>query len=225
MTTTRTALLSKVDPAELKNVPTVALILANLLPLYGVLFLGWQVFPVLVLFWIENVIIGVFNVLKMLTARPATPLAWAAKVLMVPFFCVHYGMFTFVHGIFVFALFGGAFADDGGLLGTAAVFEALGEFQLGWAVLALFVSHAVSFAYNYIGKGEYRTASLNSLMGEPYVRIVLLHITIIVGGFIITLLSSPVYALVVLIGAKVIGDVYTHIRQHRKYREVNAAAQ
>jgi hypothetical protein len=46
--------------------PTVtALILANLIPLFGVLFAGWQVFDVVMVFWVENVIIGLINLLKM----------------------------------------------------------------------------------------------------------------------------------------------------------------
>ena len=32
-------------PADLKKPTVVILILANLLPIYGVLFLGWEVFP------------------------------------------------------------------------------------------------------------------------------------------------------------------------------------
>jgi len=47
-------------------VPSVLfLIIANIVPLYGVFFLNLQAFPILLLFWLENVIVGVFNVLKM----------------------------------------------------------------------------------------------------------------------------------------------------------------
>ena len=46
----------------------VALIVANLIPLVGVLFLGWSVWNILVIYWLENGIVGVFNVLKMSTA-------------------------------------------------------------------------------------------------------------------------------------------------------------
>ena len=43
-----------------------ALLVANLVPLIGVLFFAWDLVLVLALFWIENIIIGVFNLLKML---------------------------------------------------------------------------------------------------------------------------------------------------------------
>ena len=46
------------------------LIAANALPLFGVLFLGWDTFSIVALYWVENVIIGAINVLKMITCNP-----------------------------------------------------------------------------------------------------------------------------------------------------------
>lgn len=46
------------------------LIIANLFPLIGVIFLGWSVFNIVVLYWMENLVIGVINILKMITCRP-----------------------------------------------------------------------------------------------------------------------------------------------------------
>ena len=68
------------------------LIAANLLPLYGVLVLGWAVLPIMVLFWLENIVIGVLNILRILFAGPADAARWASKLLLVPFFTVHYGL-------------------------------------------------------------------------------------------------------------------------------------
>src|SRR4030066_590779 len=83
------------------------LIAANLLPLYGVLVLGWAVFPVMVLFWLENIVIGALNILRILFASPAVPAKWSGKFMLMLFFTVHYGLFTAIHGKFVFSLFGG----------------------------------------------------------------------------------------------------------------------
>src|SRR4051812_39197593 len=46
------------------------LIAANALPLFGVLFLGWDAFSIVLLYWTENVVIGAINVLKMITCAP-----------------------------------------------------------------------------------------------------------------------------------------------------------
>lgn len=46
------------------------LIGANLIPLVGVLFWDWSTFEVVALYWLENVIIGAINVIKMITCSP-----------------------------------------------------------------------------------------------------------------------------------------------------------
>ncbi len=46
------------------------LIAANVLPLLGVLLLGWSTFAIVMIYWCENVVIGVINVLKMICCRP-----------------------------------------------------------------------------------------------------------------------------------------------------------
>ena len=55
----------KINGTDFQKISIITIIAANLIPIYGVLFLGWQVLPVMIFFWIENVLIGVFNVFKM----------------------------------------------------------------------------------------------------------------------------------------------------------------
>jgi hypothetical protein len=48
-----------------------SLIVANLIPLAGVLFFGWSLFETMVVYWLENGVIGFFNLFKIgLTKRP-----------------------------------------------------------------------------------------------------------------------------------------------------------
>jgi hypothetical protein len=197
-----------------------ALIAANIYPVIGVIFLHWQTFPLLLFFWTENMVIGFYTVLKMLTASSenAKP---AAKVFMIPFFCMHYGIFTLVHGIFVIAIFGSGFADSASME-FGDVWQQVIYNGLLWGTLVLMVSHGVSFFQNYIGKNEYRQVALQTLMSQPYGRVVILHVTIIIGGFLSMALGSPVAALLFLIVLKVTLDITTHLREHRKYREEQA---
>ncbi|MDX1376692.1 MAG: DUF6498-containing protein, partial [Burkholderiales bacterium] len=141
-------------PAVSPRVSAIVLIAANLVPLYGVAALGWSVFAVLLLFWLENVIVGLLNVARMLLAAPDDPLQWGAKLFFVPFFCVHYGMFTAVHGAFVFGMFGQR--KTTGLFEPEAWLDAIDEQHLWLAVGVLAASHLFSFFWNYIGRGEYR---------------------------------------------------------------------
>jgi hypothetical protein len=207
----------KLKPNQLLTPSVLLLVAANLVPLYGVFSLHWQVFPILLLFWMENVVVGIFNALKMLVASPASPASWLTKIIMIPFFCFHYGMFTLIHGVFVFGFFGGYFTSGASFPNENSLFQAISNFQLGWAFLALFLSHAISFTINYIGKGEYKKAELKELMNQPYSRVVLLHVTILIGGFMVMSLGSPVFALLVLILLKTFIDIQAHLREHKKY--------
>lgn len=201
----------------------IALIIANVVPVFGVVFLDWEVFPLMLLFWFENVIIGLFNVLRMAMAQSGL-LHWSVKLFLIPFFFVHYGMFTFVHGIFVFALFGGGEHRISGAPSVRLFVEAIREYHLGWAVLGLAVSHGVSFVSNYIRRGEYCRAEPNRLMVQPYARIFILHITILAGGFIMALLKAPVAGLIVLILLKTVVDLGSHVAERKKFAGADLSA-
>jgi hypothetical protein len=194
-----------------------ALVLANLVPVVGVLYFGWEVFPLMFLFWSENVIVGCFNVLKMLLAAPESPVGWVVKVFMIPFFCVHYGMFTFVHGVFVVGLFGGGLKHGAGFPNLETFWRVMQENHLGWAVLGLAVSRGVSFVTNYLGQGEYRRASLPILMQQPYGRIVVLHLAILGGGFLMLALHSPAVGLLLLVALKTALDLRGHLKERQKF--------
>ncbi|MHC5091316.1 MAG: DUF6498-containing protein [Planctomycetota bacterium] len=53
----------------LKNIPLLALLAANTIPLFGVLFFNWDSFSIVILYWAETFIIGFYNVLRMLLAK------------------------------------------------------------------------------------------------------------------------------------------------------------
>jgi hypothetical protein len=186
-----------------------ALAVANLWPLAGVVFLHWTVFSVVLLFWLENVIVGVFNLARMWMAQGGSSNP-GGKAFFMPFFTVHYGMFTLVHGIFVLALFGGAMGEGG--LGTLG--RSIEEARVGAAALALAASHGVSFVFNYLGSGEFRTTTLDTLMVQPYGRVVVLHLMILFGGFLIMALGSPMIPLALLVILKIGLDVTAHVKEH-----------
>lgn len=204
------------NPVVWRSPSVVLLVLANLIPLGGVLFFGWQVFPIMFLFWLENVVIGVFNVLKMLLAAgPGSPLG--VKIFLVPFFAVHYGIFTLVHGVFVSVMFGPNWRSDGGgpFPNAERVQALVTENHLGWALLGLVLSHAFSFVTNYVLNGAYRTAIAPVIMMQPYGRVVVLHLAILGGGFLVMFMGMPVVGLVLLIALKIGLDVLAHAKMHK----------
>jgi hypothetical protein len=190
------------------------LVAANLVPLAGVLFWDWNVFALILLFWMENVVVGALFALRMLCADPADAALRAGKLFLVPFFCFHYGMFTAVHGTFVFLLFssGGYPVDGLQLLGPAL--RAAADYDLWLPIGALAASHLFSFAWNYLYRGEFRRVRLSRLMVQPYGRVAVLHIAIIFGGIAAMALGSPVWALLVLLALKIGLDLKAHLKEH-----------
>jgi len=195
------------------SLSVLALIGANLIPLFGVLFWSWSLSAVMVLYWSENVVIGLFNVLKMALARGEVKdsgmrlnnqqVTAAHRIPLIVFFMVHFGMFTLGHGVFVFILFGKDLPAFSILLP---------------AFLSLILSHGISFGVNFIQKGEYQRVSFPSLFLQPYKRIVIMHLTIILGAWASAAWQLPEASLFILIGLKVIVDLFSHKKEHQKFR-------
>lgn len=195
--------LPYVNPVISQRLSLILLVAANLLPVAGVLFLDWSVFEILLLFWAENLIIGLYNVARMVTVWVHTGRRSIGG--LIPFFFVHYGIFTVAHVMILLDLFGPDEVD---------VVPLLRDFML--PLLALIVSHGVSFLVNFIGQREYEGMSDNALMMAPYRRVIVMHLTILLGGFVVTALGEPLYALLLLVVLKLVIDLASHQRSHRK---------
>jgi hypothetical protein len=229
-----------------------ALVASNLIPVVGVVFFGWDLLAILLLYWAENGVIGVFNLLKMLTAAQDGFLAsLPAKLFVMPFFTFHYGMFWSIHGVFVMTLFGndsllqadctrqgssfscqmpstnttttgdapmGDASMGGGLWDFLALDEVVVqgwlEAGVGVALLGLIISHGVSFVSNYLWQGEFLRTNARALMRQPYSRVIILHVTIVLGSFLVMALGQPIMALLLLVTLKTGVDIAAHLREH-----------
>lgn len=190
------------EATEIRTSSSLLLILANLVPVAGVFFLGWKIGDLMLIFWVESAVIGLFNAFKLFKIG-----RWSS-LFYVPFFVGHFGGFMAVHLIFVFALFvSPQYGED--LSSTAAAFLAL------WpAIISLFISHGYSFMVNFLGKKEYVGRTIKQQMSEPYKRIIVMHLTILFGGFLVMVLSNTLAPLLLLIGLKLFVDLYAHHREH-----------
>jgi hypothetical protein len=213
--------------AHRNGIALTALVLANLVPLFGMLYPGWDVASLVMLYWSENLVIGAYTVLKLLLK------ARGRKRFLTLFFVLHYGFFCAIHGYFVLQLsrFAGADWTQAvavtwpGPLGLVQWFGKLAaqilaaaprEFLFG--CLALVASHGVSFLVIYLGQREYERTTLERLMNEPYRRLAVLHVAIIAGGFLVVRLGSPLGLLVALVALKLGMDIMLHNRSHTARR-------
>ena len=189
------------------------LILANLYPLVGVLFFGWDLASILFIYWAENVVIGFYNILKMVYAKkPNTggiTVTINGKVTkdfskkgFILFFIMHYGLFTVVHGAFLFTTIAKGLSINSAVL-TGTLF--------------LIVSHGISFFTNYITGKEYETKSPEDLFLAPYKRVIVMHLTVIFGSaLIVNSNGTAIGPLLTLTVVKTIIDLISHTFEHNK---------
>ncbi len=205
------------------TISPVVLVLANLIPLAGVLWWGWSVASIVIFYWSENLIVGFYNILKMLTAGVRR------SIFLACFFTMHYGGFCAGHGFFVVELFGLDTSGEipqtseswgGPLVFFQLIWEAMQyvhsiapDYWL-WGFAALAFSHGISYLSNWWLAGERLQASADKLMIEPYRRIIILHVVVIFGGLGIETLGSPLPLLLLLIALKIGVDLYAHLREH-----------
>lgn len=191
---------------------SLALILMNLIPLIGVWYFNWDVGIIIFLYWLENVVIGILNVPKILSCRGskkpgARKESLGGLIFLSGFFSVHYGMFCFGHYTFIQTFFEG-------LPEFSNIPSRLFEGFLIWPLLGLLFSHFISMIVNFYGKGEYRSRSANTQMFMPYTRIMILHIVIIFGGFLAQAFDNALGPLIILIIVKTIIDLGAHQVEH-----------
>jgi hypothetical protein len=208
----------------------VALLLSNALVIAGVLLLHWPPGTVMFLYWAENVVVGGFTLLKMLTRA----LRWDMKIeaserLAIgfhgPFLFFHFGLFTAVHLVFLMPM-----ANE--VNGSDALPQAIGaalsspstwtwsDFVEGlWPPVLLSVaSHGYSY-WKHTVQG-YSRKRISDLFWEPYPRVAVMHLTVLGGFMLFTKLGwwgvpGPLVLLMVL---KTVVDLGSHLAQHTPKR-------
>ena len=196
-------------PATLASRSSLILIAANLLPLAGALFWGWELSMIMLLYWAESAVIGFFNLLKMIVVNKRESLVTG------PFFIVHFGGFMAVHFMFIYSFFIEGPATDSAT--PESLCEVTSLFLAIWpALLALFVSHGYSFFHNFLGRQEYVGRTIKKQMSEPYSRIIFMHLVIIFGGGLSMMLGDSTLVLMGVIVVKTIVDLRAHLKQHQE---------
>lgn len=193
----RALTLAKAGPAAL------ALAL-NLVPIAGVAFWGWSAFALIFLYWLENVIVGARTAAGILGAAVLSGRSIAAAAGVAGFFCVHYGMFCFVHGIFVVSLFGGSSSSMDLPQALTTLFSQQTGLAVGFVAIAIW--QAVQLVLFLAGE-DARAKRPLELMAAPYPRMVILHVTIIFSGLFVLMLNEPMAGLLLLTLIKLGFDV------------------
>lgn len=188
------------------NLSIISLIVSNLIIIILAVIQKWDISTVLWVYWMQSIIIGFFQFLRILSLRnfstekfiinghPALPTP-KTKTFTAFFFAFHYGFFHFIYAIFLFNLFKSDHPFDFGYL------------LLGG--LVFFINHLFSYFQNRI-IDEQKIQNIGTLMFTPYTRIVPMHLIIIFGA----ILGQS--TLIVFLLLKTIADLVMHIVKHKR---------
>ncbi|MEM9667789.1 MAG: DUF6498-containing protein [Pseudomonadota bacterium] len=192
-------------------------LIVNLIPIFAVVVLGWRAVPLVFLYWLENLVLGLVTLARMTaTAGKDGPAGLSIMAVTGPFFIAHYGMFCFVHGVFLatFATFNGD-AGPGDFFSPIAVLNAALTSGSGMGIFIGLIAlwQAAVFAIDYIGSGQYRRTDVQKEMMAPYGHIIVLHVALILGGGLLMIFGEPMVGVLALILLRVAWGVFQDARR------------
>jgi len=190
--------------------PIISLIFTNLIPIFGILFLQWNLFQLLFVYSLETAIIGLFFNLRMIFSKIITNqnqvLSLYKRIEGTIF--GDFGLVVFIvgHATFIYIL-------------SITAEQRLNFSDYLFFLPLLFISHSISFFFNFIRRREYKIpVSVGLLLLQPYKRVLIMHLTIVIGGIITVSLSSYLGLVIPLIILKTLLDLIFHLKEHNSYK-------
>lgn len=170
------------------------IILSNLVPVYGVWFLGWSAVDVFIVYALETLLIGVITLLKIFIAtlykkndtwyNQGTSSTVSGFFFMF-FFLIHFGLFAAVQT----AIFSASANINPPGSGMLHFFFHFYEYINGDVAIMLAGFGISYFAWNFIPfllRQEYKTTPMMLLMFQPYGRIFIQQLTVILGSMFLS---------------------------------------
>lgn len=201
------------------------IVLMNVVVYVGALVSGEGLVMLMLPYWFQSVVIGYYAVrriqklrhfatdnLKMNGKAVAPTPDTQRRVWM--FFALHYGFFHVVYFLFL-----GAFASTG--LASGGVKTTLGPLDTLWigaTVIGFLVSHGASHR-EHVADDLRGTPNIGALMFVPYIRIVPMHLTIILGA-----LLGRGLGMLLFVALKTAADVAMHRVEHRLLQRGSASS-
>lgn len=192
---------------NLKYLPT---LVVNLIPLYGVVFLGWSPLIIILLYVSETILVGIIHMLRMTVLHYSNrhrPEALAVKrhdsgikgMGLVLFFMVHYGFFIFVQMM----VFTGFVKGQGFLQAVQVLFT--GDYK--YALMIIFFTNLSAWLYEFLWDPAVHLKLPEDVFMDPYPRILVQQFMVILGGWVSVFGGKMTGYLVVLILAKLFAEI------------------
>jgi len=188
-----------------KKSTVTSLIFANIAVLSLALIQSWDVSLIIWTYWLQSVIIGIFQFFKILRLKNFSTKNFkingqsvkptkSTKVQTAFFFALHFGIFHFGYMMF--------------LMGNEPPENFL--YSMGISAVIFFANHFYSFR-KYEEEANKKVSNIGNVMFFPYIRIIPMHLIIVFGGWMI---GGPV-TLIFFTLLKTGADVLSHSFEHK----------
>ncbi len=207
---------------------TAALLIANLIPLLGVIFYDWSIGNIVISYWTEIIVIGYFTVQRMkmskMSEQPDLKLLkflekvksikqdddtsaadCKTKESLIKLFIYNYGLFALTIGFF-----------------TLIIFSPLMDMKINYlgvliGAVSFFISHLISHKTNFIEAKEYERVSTQQLIVQPLRLLGVLMFAFTMGVFPLAIFGTPFFVLILFILFKIILDIKRHTKEHQEF--------
>lgn len=184
------------------------LILINLVPIWGVWVNDWSVKDIFLVYCLESVIIGAYNVLMMWSTTlfkrkeewvSGNVSSMVSGYYFILFFIAHYGFFILIQlGLFIsISKIGNLdFKDSFVLLFHIRSYLPNPTYQL---LMLFIISYGIIVLKDFFIPGLYKTASLGSLMFSPYARVFVQQFCLLLGGLLFVFSLGKIFIILFVI--------------------------
>ena len=189
----------------------VALLLSNLVTIVLAVYQHWDVFVLMWIYWGQSVIIGYFNVRRIMDLkefstdgfrinnRAVKPTPETQRQTAI-FFALHYGIFHLGYLVFL-----------------SVDTKVAGGFPLFYVLLCIgvfYLNHRFSYRYNREQEQD-RVPNIGTIMFFPYIRIIPMHLMIVAG---VSVFGGSTGALIIFLLLKTAADAAMHFVEHAMAR-------
>lgn len=181
---------------QTNHLPLISILIANLIPVFGVLYWGWNLSVLLFLYWLESLAIGAVNLVLISVSNATVQNRFKTSL----FFILHYGLFWVAHGLFLFMwlipeiqTYSG---HDAGQIAASAQ-------TLKWVFYGMVASHVIGAISYLLSRPREQRLSPTEQLFAPYGRVFVMHIVILGGAWLSARYSNIIVVVLLFTGLKI----------------------
>lgn len=191
------------------------IITANLIPVFGVWFLGWSAIEAFTVYAMETLIVGILTVLKLcITSLYKRKDAWysngqatrQSRIFFILFFIAHFGIFAAVQTTIFSQVAGITPANSGPMHFFFHWWEYIND-DIAWMLGGFVISYLAGDLIPFLIRQDYKNVSMMRLMFQPYGRVLIQQFTVILGSMFLSFGLGKVFILVFAL-AKIAFEVF-----------------